>query len=122
MIPNNDSSASIFEMFINEMYNQLCNKLAKQDEHLLKETNKNSPLFIQRKQLQKDIDDFQMLNKRQDVHAIQLIIERVEHMAMFNKKLDIGGVLSNMQMNKQVQSIMEPSIKLNSISCSYRVC
>ncbi|CAF0901317.1 unnamed protein product [Rotaria sordida] len=119
-IPNNDSSDSIFEIFINEMSKQLHNKLIKQDEQLLKETNRNSPLFIQRKQLQKDIDDFQILNKRQDVRTIQQISERVEHMAMFNRKYDTTQIESLLQTNKQSQSIIIPTMKSTSVSCPYR--
>jgi hypothetical protein len=100
------------------MYNQLYNKLIKQDEELLKEINKNCPLSIQRKQLEKDIDDFHILDKRQDARAIQQIIERVEHMAMFNRKYHIDG---NESSNKQSQSIIIPTIKSISPLCSYQV-
>jgi ATP-dependent protease Clp ATPase subunit len=101
---------------------QLRNKLIKQDEQLLKETNGNSPLIIQRKQLQKDIDDFHVLDKHQDARAIQQIIERVQHMAMFNTKYDIGGVRSIVQSNKQCQSIvMSPVKSISPPPCSYRV-
>ena len=106
ILSNNDSS---FELSINEMFNQLNKKLIKQDEQLEKEINPNSPLIIQRKQLQKDIDDFHLLNQRKDARAIQQIIQRVEHMAMFNRK-----------------SIPSSSISLSPkpspISCSYWVC
>ncbi|CAF1391467.1 unnamed protein product [Adineta steineri] len=125
IIPNNDSSDSIFELFINEMYNQLQQKLSKQNEQLLNETNGNSPLFIQKKQLQKDLDDFHILDKRQDARAIQQIIERVEHMAMFNTKSNINEIKSIVQSNKQCQSIIipqppPPPMQSISSSCSYR--
>jgi hypothetical protein len=107
----------VFELFINEMYKQLHKKLIKQNEELLKETNRNSPLFIQRKQLQKDIEDFNILDKRQDARAIQQIIERVEHMAMFNKKYDLGDI----GLNKQCQSIVIPTKQSILPACSYQV-
>jgi hypothetical protein len=87
------------------MFNQLHKKLIKQDQQLLNETNLNCPLTIQRKQLQKDIDDFDILNKRQDIRAIQQIIERIEHMSMFNQKC-----------------YLNPNKEFQSISCSYQVC
>jgi hypothetical protein len=99
------------------MYKQLHKKLLKQNEDLLKETNRNSPLFIQKKQLQKDIDDFHILDKRQDARAIQQIIERIEHMSMFNQKYHFIEVESN----KQSQSIIIPTQKSISTSCSYQV-
>lgn len=97
------------------------NKLAKQDEQLLKEVNKNSPLFIQRKQLQKDLHDFHILNKCQDAYEIQQIIDRVEHMEMFNRKCDKNEFRSIVQSNTQSQVRIEPNIKATSVSCSYRV-
>jgi hypothetical protein len=100
------------------MCKQLHQKLIQQDEQLLNETNQNSPLVIQRKQLQKDIDDFNLLNKRQDARAIQQIIERVEHMALFNKKSPTNEVKST---NKSSQSTFIPIRKSLSTSCSYRV-
>jgi hypothetical protein len=95
------------------MSKQLNQKLIQQDEQLLKEPNKNSPLFIQRKQLQKDLDDFNLLNQRQDARAIQQIIERVEHMALFNNKK------SN---NESSQSIFISIKKSIPTPCSYQVC
>lgn len=92
--------------------NQLNKKLIKQNEDLLSETNPNSPLFIQKKQLQKDIDDFNILNKQQDARAIQQIIERIEHMSMFNKKYQPQSIVT--PINRQ-------SILSSSSSCSYRV-
>jgi hypothetical protein len=111
-------------MFINEMSNQLRKKLLKQDEQLLTETGgiySSCPLAIQRKQLQKDIDDFQILDKRQDARAIQQIIERVEHMAMFNQKSDVSPIGSIVQSTKQYQSIGIKTIKSISTPCPYRV-
>ncbi|CAF3326680.1 unnamed protein product [Rotaria socialis] len=120
IIPHNDSSDSIFEVFINEMFNQLHRKRTKQDEELLRESNRNSPLFIQRKQLQKDIEDFLILNKRQDARAVQEIIERVERMTMLNRKYDIREVKSISQLNTQYQSTIIPTVKMFTVSCSYR--
>jgi hypothetical protein len=101
------------------MLKQLNEKLIQQDQQLLKEKNQNSPLVIQRKQLQKDIDDFNLLDKRQDARAIQQIIERVQHMALFNKKSPINEVKST---NQPSQSIFIPlKTSLPSISCSYQV-
>ena len=100
------------------MFRQLQQKLIQQDEQLLKERNRNSPLFIQKKQLQKDIDDFNILTQRQDARAIQQIIERVEHMAMFNRKYHISQVQSS---DKPTQSVVISSRRSLSTSCSYRV-
>ncbi|CAF1035192.1 unnamed protein product [Adineta ricciae] len=120
-IPNHDSSEATFELFLREMQQQLHKKLAKQNEQLLHESNGNSPLFIQKKQLQKDIEDFQLLEQRQDARAIQQLIERVEHMAMFNRKRDIGGIASSIQSSQLPNEpiVMSP-IKFNSPLCSYR--
>ncbi|UJR24844.1 hypothetical protein I4U23_006213 [Adineta vaga] len=121
IIPDHDSTDSVFELFINEMCKELHNKLLKQNEQLLQESNENSPLFMQKKQLQKDIDDFHLLDTRQDARAMQQIIERVEHMAMFNKKSDIGRVTSIAPSNKQYQpTIVMSPIKLTPSLCSYR--
>jgi hypothetical protein len=112
-LSKNDSSDSVFELFSNEMLNQLNKKLTKQDEQLLKERNQNSPLIIQKKQLQKDIQDFHILNQRNDFKAIQQIIQRVEHMAMFNQKYDTSI---------QPQPVLLPTIQsVPTSSCSYWV-
>ena len=103
------------------MYEQLHSKLIKQDEQLLNETNINSPLFIQRKQLQKDLNDFQILEQCQNLPAMQQIIERVEHMAMFNKNYHVDEVGSITQVNKQSQSVIIQPMKSISVLCSYRV-
>ena len=76
----------MIEWFFDQMNQQLHEKFSQQDRQLIAETNLNSPLFIQRRQLKKDIDDFQILNQRKDLRAIQQICDRVEHMAMFHQR------------------------------------
>lgn len=85
-IPNENEIDAVFELFINEMLKQLNRKLIKQSEDLKNENNKQSPLFIQRKQLQKDIDEFQIFDQRKDLAKIEQIIQRIEYAQIFNQK------------------------------------
>lgn len=93
----------MIEWFFDRMIEQLHEKLSQQDRQLLTETNRNSPLFIQRRQLKKDIDDFEILDQRKDLRAIQHICDRVEHMSMFHQRTT--------PINKSMTRI-----------CSYQVC
>lgn len=88
------------------MNKQLHEKLSQQDQQLIHEKNSNSPLVIQRRQLKKDIEDFLVLSQRQDARKIQQIIDRVEHMAMFNTRLVTQPA---------------PSIVISTRICSYQV-
>ena len=97
------------EFFIEQMNKQLHEKLSQQDQQLIHEKNPNSPLIIQRRQLKRDIDDFAVLNQRKDARAIQQIIDRVEHMAMFNPKASL-----------RLATQPTPSIVTTRI-CSYQV-
>ena len=79
------------------------------------------PLAIQRRQLQKDIDDFHILDKRQDAHLMQRIIERVEHMAMFDRNRRAAPLNSLAQSPSPRPSMPIPIRMPVSMPCSYRV-
>lgn len=121
IIPDENASEVSFEHFIYQMIDLLHGKLKKQDEQLAQECNEfasNSPLLIQRKQLQRDLDDFQILEKHDDVRRLQQLIERIEHMSMFNPK----SPSTIEEPRGQLRSTGIPSSKPLSQSCSYRVC
>ena len=51
-----------------------------------------SPLVVQRKQLQKDLDDWRVLITRSDLRRLQEITDRVEHMNLFNRKVPVKEI------------------------------
>ena len=125
IIPNFDINELTFQQFINEMVQQLNEKLSKQDEILLKngqDQMANLPLVIQRKQLQKDLDDFDLLQKGHDQYKIQQIIERIEHMDMFNIKKDLSPIKILSSSNHELDnSLINKQIEITSKQCTYRV-
>ena len=75
------------------MSSQLNEKLVKQDESLSREKCvSQSPLCIQRKQLQKDLDDWKVLMNRSDARRVQEIIDRVEHISLFTRKVEVKEI------------------------------
>lgn len=124
-VPDHDSSTERFELFVNELIVQLRRKLAKQDEEI--STNKKkcsdsvNPLLVQRNQLKTDLDDFETVDKSQNVHRLQGIIERVEYMEMFNTTVndessDPPVPSQTIQLNPMKTNL----VQTNSV-CHYRV-